>query len=144
VHEQGGHVRRVVRVQADPDARRHEHLGAVDLEGVCQGVADPPGHRLRVQQRRLHVADLAALQVPEQDQELVGSAPGERVGLADRAGQALGDGLEEPVAALHAERVVHELEVVQVQRQHRDRQVAAVGAGQSELVTCEHRHSEGR
>ena len=54
-----------------------------------------------------------------QDRELVAAQPGDEVAVADRAGDPLGHGDEERVAGGVAERVVDDLEVVEVDEQDR-------------------------
>ena len=64
-------------------------------------------------------------EVGEHDRELVAAEPGQRVALAQRAAEALGDDLEQLVAVVVPERVVDLLEAVEVDEQHRDRAVRA-------------------
>ena len=52
--------------------------------------------------------------------ELVAAEAGDHVAGAQHAAQALGDDLEQAVAGAVAERVVDDLEVVEVDEQHRD------------------------
>ena len=54
------------------------------------------------------------------DRELVAAEAGDDVVGAQHAAQPLGHGDEQPVAGAVPERVVDELEVVEVDEQHRD------------------------
>ena len=56
----------------------------------------------------------------EEDGELVAGEPGHRVGGPHGLDQPLGDGLQQPVAGVVAERVVDVLEVVEVEEHHGD------------------------
>ena len=66
----------------------------------------------------------------EQERELVAAEPGEGVARADRRGEAPRDLLEQLVAGVVAERVVHLLEAVEVDEQHGERLAGARRAGQ--------------
>ena len=56
----------------------------------------------------------------QQDRELVATQPSHGVGFAQRFAQALATDLQHLVARVMAERIVDELEAVQVHQQHRD------------------------
>ena len=73
-----------------------------------QLAGQPLGHG----QRALEVG-----RVVGEDRELVAAQAGDEVAGADRVGDPLGDGLEERVAGGVAERVVDDLEVVEVDEQ---------------------------
>ena len=64
----------------------------------------------------------------EEDRELVAALASGDVAGPDRAAQAMGDLDEEPVAGPVAERVVDDLEVVEVEEQHRDVRAAPPAA----------------
>ncbi|MEZ5182317.1 MAG: hypothetical protein R2702_10650 [Acidimicrobiales bacterium] len=91
------------------DAGPGEDLATVEGEGHVERLEDPGGHVGRV---------LAALHLLEEDAELVAAEPSHGVAGADAAAQAGGHGREEAVAGRVAERVVHRLEVVEVDEQH--------------------------
>ena len=67
---------------------------------------------------------LLARQVGEQQQELVAAVAGEQSTFALGAAQTTRDAPQQPVAGAVAERVVDELEVVEVDEQQRDRPLA--------------------
>ena len=54
------------------------------------------------------------------DREFVGVEPGQRIFLAQRRAQPLGDAAQQLVADAVAERVVDRLEIVEAEHQHRD------------------------
>ena len=63
-------------------------------------------------------------EVGEQEHELVAAVAGEQAAIALGAAQPPGDAAQQPVAGAVAERVVDELEVVEVDEQQRDRPLA--------------------
>ena len=63
-----------------------------------------------------------------QDDELVAAEAGDGVGRADRLLEPRGERAQEGVAGVVAERVVDDLEAVEVEQQHRRRMAAAAGA----------------
>jgi hypothetical protein len=65
------------------------------------------------------------------NRELVAAQPDQRVALAQRPGQPLGHGHEQRVAHVVAERVVHLLEPVEVDRVQRQRGPRAPRAGEA-------------
>ena len=71
----------------------------------------------------------AALEIGEQQQELVPTLPRDEVGVTGASAQPLRELLEQLVAGVVPERVVHELEVVEVEVEHADAEVVAAGAG---------------
>ena len=86
-------------------------------------------------ERRQHVVGDAAgrragvaVEVGEQEHELVAAVAGEQVGGAAAAGEARGDLAQQLVARGVAERVVDDLEVVEVDVEHRGGEVVAAGA----------------
>ncbi|MNT77782.1 hypothetical protein D3C72_2169360 [compost metagenome] len=88
---------------------------AVDLERLAHGFDQAFRHAA-------HIFLLA--DVGQHDGEFVAAQAGQRVLLAQVLGQALGQQAQQLVAKCVAQRVVHALEVVQVQAQHRGRAVA--------------------
>ena len=73
------------------------------------------------------------LEVGQQQQELVAALARDEVGLAGAVAQALGELGEQLVPGGVAQRVVHELEVVEVQEDHADAEVVPAGAGERVL-----------
>ena len=100
---------------ADHDGMAVEQIGLADRlqQALCQ-------------QRRVLGPRHAALH----DREFVGVEAGERVLLAQRRAQALGDAAQQLVADAVAERVVDRLEIVEAEHQHRDLLGAAAGMQQ--------------
>ena len=93
------------------------------------------GERLGEPQRELlgRLARLAlgllAREVGDQQHELVAAVAGEQPRLALGAAQPPRDAPQQPVAGAVAERVVDELEVVEVDQQQRDRPPRAAARG---------------
>jgi len=123
VQDQRVHVLRVVGVDADPDARGEEHLATVDVEVLTERVPDPRRGPLCRHRRTLEVAVLVAVEVAQQDEEVVPTAAREGVDVAQRDADPLRDLLEEVVAPGGAERFVRELEAVDVDHEDGDRTV---------------------
>ena len=101
-------LRTLAIADGDPDARRHgdrQTLEALDVERRAQYLADPLGDRFRPVGQRDAFG---------QDDELVTPEAADGVARAEQAHQPAGDGLQESVPGLVAERVVRVLEVVQV------------------------------
>ena len=96
--------------ERDADRGRHDQLAAVEVERVLQRLLDALGDHGRL----ARVAD-----VVEQDRELVAAEPGDGVAGPQGRLQPARDGDQQPVADVVAERVVDELEAVEVQEQHR-------------------------
>ncbi len=86
------------------------HELARDLDGRAHDVEDPIGAR-----EHLH---LAGGVVDENDELVAAKTCGEVVASYARA-DAIGDGREQPVAVRVAEKVVHHLEPVEVEHEHR-------------------------
>ena len=95
-----------------PDAHRHVHGLAVEAERAAHRVEHAARHALAL--RRVH-------HLLDQQRELVAAEPRGGVGRAQAAAQARGHRGEQSVAGRVAERVVHDLEVVEVHEQERDR-----------------------
>ncbi len=116
VHRDVGVAQHVLGVVAglrerDADAGGHQQLVAVDRERLPESVGHRGGDLLRLLERR---------DALEQHRELVAAEPRDRVGRARALHQPLRGGLQQPVADVVPERVVHVLEVVEVD--HQDRQ----------------------
>ena len=102
--------------QGDPDARRDEDLLGPQVEGFPQRLVVPNRRRPRV---------VDALDVLQQHHELVAAEPRQGVGLPQVATQPIGDADEQRVAHRVAEAVVHVLEAVQIDEEHRELVVLA-------------------
>ncbi len=111
------------RGQGDADAHGDEHLGVAERERRGGHLGDPLGDGQGVGL----VGDALA-----QDGELVAAEAGHGVAGPDDLLEALAQGDQQPVAGVVAERVVDELEPVQVEEQHRHRGAAALGPGQGQ------------
>jgi hypothetical protein len=110
----------------------HQLVGVVAVAGACDGQADRRGDEARLpveidrgsQRGGQAFGDAQRLGLPrdvgDQDGELVTAEAGDDVLGAQRGGQAARDGLQQAVAGAVAERVVDELEVVDVDEQDRD------------------------
>ena len=75
----------------------------------------------------------SAVEVGQQEQELVAAEPRDHVGLARADAEAIRQLDQQLIAGVMPEGVVHELEVVEVQEQHADPQVEAPRARQRAL-----------
>ena len=121
VLEQPGRIAAVIGEQRDADAGSSTHGPLVELEGrgehikkfACEGRGI--GRRLQ--------ADL-------DDSKFVAAKPGESIALADHALQPVGQGAQELVSCRMAERVVHILEVIEIDDHHGDLRRIAAGEGQ--------------
>ena len=102
------------RVEGDADAGVHLDLLALDREGPVEGVEHASRHRLW----RL------GCRVLEQDRELVSTQPRGRVGRPQGTAETVPDGDEQLVAGAVPEAVVDRLEVVEIQEEDRQREVA--------------------
>ena len=112
----------VGREQRDADAGAGVELLAVEHERLAEAVDQAARQRARL----VGVADVGL-----QDHELVAAEPADRVGLAQAGMQALGDRLEQQVAAGQAEGVVDALEAVEVEQQHRGDAVGCAAPGRA-------------
>ena len=72
-------------------------------------------------------SSLGGIEVGEQHQELVAALTRHQVGLPRARAQTVGELGQQQVAGVVAERVVHELEVVEVEEDHRDGGAVALG-----------------
>ncbi len=105
----------------DPDAALNRSLAAVQPNGSPDDL-EQPSHDLR---------DAPLVRdVLEQNRELVAAQPGHGVADTQRRPHARGDGLQHPVAGVVAERVVDDLEVVEVQEQHGERLTVRASAAE--------------
>ncbi|KTT92351.1 hypothetical protein NS44R_14625, partial [Mammaliicoccus sciuri] len=95
----------------DPDAGADHHRMPLEQIGLADRIQDPPR-----QQHGVLGPHHAALH----DGEFVGVETGQRIFLAQRRAQTLGDGAQQLVADAVAERLVDRLEIVEPQHQHRD------------------------
>ena len=114
-------VRRIgTRRARDADAGVDVHLVAAEQERRLHRLAEPLHQR-----RRVHRTALL-----QEDRELVAAESRHRVGHPGARAEPLGRGDEQPVAHLVAQAVVHLLEVVEVEEQHRQRVPVAAGERQ--------------
>ena len=124
VLEERVRVGRVLRVQRDADRRADVEERIGDLEGLVERGGDPLARGLRGTARVLVAAGA------EQEQELVAALARQHVaGPREVRDAARGLG-QHRVAGLVAERVVDELEVVEVEVEERERAVGAAGAAE--------------
>ena len=107
----------------DPVPEASVPVAAIREVGV-EGVEHPAGHGRGL---------LGAGDVLAEHGVLVAAHPGQGVARAQEAGQALGHGHQQPVAALVAEAVVDHLEAVDVEDEEGDGGPVAQGAGQRVL-----------
>ena len=101
----------------------------VDLEGFLEGGTDPVHHGLG-DPLRVVAPVLVAVDVGDEEEELVASLAGDDVGLPGGGVEALGHLADQAVAGAVAEGVVHELEVVDVEREHGHTAVAPARPGE--------------
>ena len=111
----------VARERADADRPPGMELGAVQLERLGEHVVHAPRHPAG------GIVDHIVVEVGQQHQELVSALPGDQIGLADARVQPLGELLQHQIAGMVAERVVHQLEVVEVEEDDRHGRVVALG-----------------
>ena len=97
--------------ERDAHAGGHQQLVAVDQERQPEGFGHGGRDLLGLLERR---------DALEQHRELIAAEPGDRVGRPRALDEPLRSGLQQPVADVVPERVVHVLEVVEVD--HQDRQ----------------------
>ena len=111
--------------ERDPDRRADEQLAPVEQERRLQAVQDALGDDRRL----ARVAD-----VVEQQRELVAAQPRDRVVRAQRRFEPARDGLQQLVAGRVAERVVDDLEAVEVEEQHRGAALGVVALGAADRL----------
>ena len=110
-------VRTVVRVQADSDARGQVAGLALEHERPAQGMEDFLGHAD-------HVAGLA--EVLDERDEFVAAETGDGVAFPQAHSQARRSLLQQPVAERVAERIVDELEAIEIEEQQGHRLAVAL------------------
>ena len=98
-------VRRALR---DTDARSHIHRLSVKVDGIFQNGLYHPSHRRSTPQ----------IAAGEEDCELVPAQSSDLIGFPQGLPQTLRDRLQYEVARVVAERIVDELEPVQIHQQH--------------------------
>ena len=125
----------VGRDQHDADARAQDQGLLVDLEGLGQGVHEPPAER---------VGGTRLIRLLLHDRELVAADAGDRVAVLSAGHQALRAGLDHPVAGAVAKRVVELAEPVQVEGQERRPLAALARARQGVLDPLEQAGAVGK
>ena len=135
VLQQGLRVLRVLREQADAERPRRVEGRPGQIERLLERLADPFRHRLGDLHRRVRCVGIVrtTLQIAEQDEELVAALPGDQVGVTRAQAQPVAELREQQIAGVVSERVVHQLEVVEIEVQHAYAQVVAPGAGDGAL-----------
>ncbi len=101
----------VARRRRNADAGADDDGMAVEQIGIGDRLQQPLGEDHGI---------LGARQPAVDDREFVGVETGQRIFLAQRRAQALGDPAQQLVADAVAQRVVNRLEIVQSEHQHRD------------------------
>ena len=101
--------RAVMGRQGDPDAASDDDLMAAEIERLVEHLDDP---------LRQGAGVLGPLDVDLQDGEFVSTEPRNRVGFPNASAQPGGDRAQQRIADRMAERIVHVLELVQVEAQH--------------------------
>ena len=109
----------VLGMDADAQARAHVQDLAVDRQRTGDLVEDAP----RKRRQRVRVGELG-----DQHEELVAAQAGEAAAPPQAAGDALGHGLQQAVAGVLAEALVHPPEAIEVEQQHRGLALAGGGA----------------
>src|SRR5438874_7245371 len=112
----------VVGVNGDADASRNVESIAIDADSLSQGVGDTSGADPGDQ-----VGRLVAGQVGGDDDELIATEAGERVGEANGAPEIVGDMPEQFVADLMAVGVVDEFEAVEIDHEEGGAGVVELG-----------------
>ena len=97
--------------ESDAHARRHERFEAIEVEGLVQRADDALGDLLGL-------GDV--LEVFAEHDELVAAEPSDGVSHPHHGADALSRLTQEHVACLVPEAVVHHLEVVEIEEQHRE------------------------
>jgi hypothetical protein len=95
-------------MEADPDADGHLHLMPTDRDG----------RDLAQDLFRDQLGILSTTQRFKDDHELVAADPGHGVAATDGAHERVSDGLQHQIAELMAVRIVHRLEVVDIEEEH--------------------------
>ena len=112
----------------DPDARGDEVLAGGEDDRLVDRLRDALGHPDRL---------VRAVELLADDEELVAAEPGDRVGGPHRVVQPRRQRHEQVVAGGVAERIVDELELVEVGEQHRDGAAVAPAARERALEAVE-------
>jgi len=120
---------RIVRRDGDTDAGADKDLVAVDLERAGNGLDNA---------RAELVDGLAFDQSAKDHDELVATDPRDQVLLARAALETVCDAIEHFVSGSVAEHVVHWLETIQVDVEHRQLGLAALLCGQARLKVLAH------
>ena len=131
---------RVPRADGDTDRRRdgdrvQRRVGPSQLEGLSQDPQEPFGHELGTGRERHALG---------QHHELVAPQPGDGVRLAQRAGEACGDGAEQIVPDLVSQVVVHVLEAVQIDEEQCHVHVVPAGPGHRLLYPVQNEDPVGQ
>ena len=124
----------VLREQGDAQAGRGLHLVAVEREGCCEGGQDLVGQGGDI----VGLADRGV-----DDGELVPAQPGQGVGGAHGSGDPLRHGPQEEVARGVAQRVVHLLEAVEIEKGHRHHLALALRGDDRPLEPVEEQQPVG-
>ena len=137
VLQQGLRIVAVIGEERDPDAGADHHRLLAQIERMVERREHPLGDPGRV---------LGPPELAEHDRELVAAEPGDRrlrtvaalardeIGAAQAGRQAMREGLQQAVAGVVAEVVVDQLEMIEVEEQHRA--AAAVAARFGERLTA--------
>ena len=106
----------VVREHTDANAGGHDHAPAGQLDGLFERVHDALGHALR----------FVAIVDVDQNTKLVAAKSRHHIPvIAGGASDLIGNGLEQLIACVVAQAVVDPLEVIDIEKQHR--QFAVLG-----------------
>ena len=128
VHRRVGVAQQRVGIVLAGPAEAHADAGAdvaalaVEDQRLAQGLGQAARHPERV---------ALARDAGQQDGELVAAEAGHDVGRTQHAAQPLGDAAEQAIAGAVAERVVDDLEVVEVDEQHGDAPAGAQRAAEA-------------
>ena len=124
-----------MREQADAERPRRVEGRPGQIERLFERSADPFRHRLGDLHRGVRSVGIVrtTLQIAEQDEELVTPLPGDQVAITRARPQPVAELREQQIARVVSERVVHQLEVVEVEVEHADTEVGAPSAGDGGL-----------
>ena len=125
----------VARADRDADAGADHGLMAVEVEGLAHQADD----LLRERGRLGGVPDGSL-----HDDEFVASHPRDRVGFADQPAQPVGDYLEKLVTGGMAKRIVHRLELIEIEVMNRDHFLAMNSAAQRMFEPLVQQHAVGQ
>jgi hypothetical protein len=127
LHQRLG-IRRVVGIEAGPDARGHEMLSATQEKRPPHAIEELPGDRGRVRSR-LHPLD--------EDRQLVSAEPCQAVRLPEGVLQPRRDRLKKLIPDGVSQGVVDQLEAVEVEDEHGRLPLIAPRLGQGEPQVVE-------